>query len=83
MWASQFPDGKPYGFVFPACQNGRIVPERPIANWRTARRHACRDADLVNLRFHDLRHHADLSIMPTTGAYAARGMTETRLPPSC
>jgi len=36
LWASRFPDRKPEHFVFPACENGHINPERPIDNWRTA-----------------------------------------------
>lgn len=36
MWASRFPNRKPDGFVFPACETGHIDPSRPIANWRTA-----------------------------------------------
>lgn len=36
MWASRFPNRKPEHFVFPACENGRTNPERPIANWRSA-----------------------------------------------
>ena len=56
IWASRFPDRKPEHFVFPACENGRIDSQRPIANWRTAWRRACREAGLDDLRFHDLRH---------------------------
>jgi hypothetical protein len=58
MWASRFPDRQPDHFVFPAWENGRIDFERPIANWRTAWRRACRAAGLEGLRFHDLRHTA-------------------------
>lgn len=36
MWASRFPNKMPEHFVFPTCENGRINPERPIANWRSA-----------------------------------------------
>jgi Phage integrase family. len=42
MWASRFPNRKPEHFVFPACQNGHVDPDRPIANWRTAWRHLTR-----------------------------------------
>jgi integrase len=42
VWASRSPDHKPEHFVFPACENGRIDPERPIANWRTAWRRLTR-----------------------------------------
>jgi integrase len=58
LWASRSPDRKPEHFVFPACEKGRIDPERPIADWRTAWRRACREAALKGLRFHDLRHTA-------------------------
>jgi integrase len=57
-WSSRFPDRKPEHFVFPACENGKVDPERPIANWRTAWRRACQKAKLAGLRFHDLRHTA-------------------------
>jgi integrase len=63
MWSSRFPDAKPHHFVFPSCENGRIDPERPIANWRTAWRRACRDAGLTGLRFHDLRHTAATKLL--------------------
>lgn len=36
MWASRFPKREAEHFVFPACENGRIDPERSIADWRTA-----------------------------------------------
>jgi integrase len=63
MWASRFPDRKPEYFVFPACENGRIDSQRPIANWRTAWRRACREAGLDGLRFHDLRHTAATKLL--------------------
>jgi integrase len=63
LWASRFPDCKVEQFVFPACENGFIAPQRPIANWRTAWRHACRDAGLKGLRFHDLRHTAATKLL--------------------
>jgi integrase len=56
MWSSRFPEAKLHHFVFPACENGRIDSENPIANWRTAWRRACHEAGLTGLRFHDLRH---------------------------
>ena len=46
-----------------ACENGRINPERSIANWRTAWRHACGEASLNGLRFHDLRHTAATKLL--------------------
>jgi integrase len=63
MWCSRFIDRKPDHFVFPASENGRIDPERPIANWRTAWRRACSEASLAGLRFHDLRHTAATKLL--------------------
>jgi len=63
VWASRFPDRSPEHFVFPACANGAINPERPIANWRCAWRRACGQADLAGLRFHDLRHTAATKLL--------------------
>jgi integrase len=70
MWSSRFPDRKPDHFVFPASENGRIDPERPIANWRTAWRRACSDANLTGLRFHDLRHTAATKLLEQGTPYA-------------
>jgi integrase len=42
MWAARFPNRQPEHFVFPACENGHVDPDRPIANWRTAWRHLTR-----------------------------------------
>lgn len=42
VWASRFPNRQPEHFVFPACENGQIDPERSIANWRTAWRRLTR-----------------------------------------
>jgi integrase len=42
VWASRFSDRKPEHFVFPACENGRIDRERPIAGWRTGWRRVTR-----------------------------------------
>ena len=63
VWASRFPDRKSDQFVFPACENGHTDPERPVANWRAAWRHACREAALNGLRFHDLRHTAATKLL--------------------
>jgi integrase len=63
VWASRSPDRKPEHFVFPACENGQVDPERPIVNWRTAWRRACREAALDGLRFHDLRHMAATKLL--------------------
>jgi integrase len=62
-WASRFPDARPHHFLFPACENGRVDPERSISNWRTAWRRACREAGLTGLRFHDLRHTAATKLL--------------------
>jgi hypothetical protein len=48
----------PDHFVFPACENKRIDPTRPMKSWRSAWRNLTRRAGLAGLRFHDLRHHA-------------------------
>ena len=63
FWASRFPNRKPEHFVFPACETGRIDPQRPIVNWRTAWRRACSKAGLAGLRFHDLRHTAATKLL--------------------
>jgi integrase len=63
VWASRSPNRKVEHFVFPACENGHIDPERPIADWRTAWRRACREAKLKGLRFHDLRHTAATKLL--------------------
>jgi len=63
MWACRFPRRKAGQFVFPACENGQMDPERPIENWRTAWRHACKEAKLGRLRFHDLRHTAATKLL--------------------
>ena len=63
VWASRSPDRKPEHFVFPACENGQVDPQRPIVNWRTAWRRACREAALDGLRFHDLRHMAATKLL--------------------
>ena len=49
--------------MFPACANGGIDAERPIANWRCAWRRACSQADLAGLRFHDLRYTAATKLL--------------------
>jgi integrase len=57
-------------FVFPACESGRIDPERPQKSWRTAWRNLTRAADLVGFRFHDLRHTAVTELAETGAADA-------------
>jgi integrase len=42
MWSSRFPARTPEHYVFPACENGRLDPKQPIANWRTAWRRVTR-----------------------------------------
>ena len=63
FWASRFPNRPPEHFVFLACETGKIDPEWPIANWRTAWRRACRQAHLPGLGFHDLRHTAATKLL--------------------
>jgi integrase len=58
MWASRTPGASPEHFVFPACENHKINPGKPIASFRTAWRNATKTAGLPGLRFHDLRHTA-------------------------
>ena len=50
-------------FCLSRCENGHIDLERPVANWRTAWRRACRDSGLMGLRFHDLRHNAAAKLL--------------------
>ena len=57
-WASRTPEASPEHFVFPACENHKVDPSRPIASFRTAWRNATKTAGLPGLRFHDLRHTA-------------------------
>ncbi|HEY4739905.1 MAG TPA: site-specific integrase [Candidatus Acidoferrales bacterium] len=57
-WASRTPEARPEHFVFPACENHKIDPSRPIASFRTAWRNATKNAGVPGLRFHDLRHTA-------------------------
>lgn len=63
VWSVRFPDRKPEHFVFPACENGQIEPERSIGDWRTAWRRARCEAGLDGLRFHDLRHTAATKLL--------------------
>ncbi len=46
----------PEHYIWPACQWGRIDPNRPIKKWDTAWRSMRKAAGLPGLRFHDLRH---------------------------
>jgi integrase len=63
FWASKYPDRVPTDFVFPACENGKIDPAKPISNWRTAWRNACKDANLEGLGFHSMRHSAATKLL--------------------
>jgi integrase len=57
QWAKRSPEAQPEHFVFPWCENRRIDATRPTRGWRTAWKHALRNAG-VTCRFHDLRHTA-------------------------
>ena len=49
----------PDWFVFPHAEGAsKPDPTKPMSGWRTAWRRLTREAGLVGLRFHDLRHHA-------------------------
>ncbi len=45
-------------YVFPACENSKTDPTKPQKSWRSAWRSLRKSANLSQLRFHDLRHHA-------------------------
>jgi integrase len=49
-------EARPEHFVFPACENHRIDPGRPIKSFRTAWRNAVKRAGIGPVRPHDLRH---------------------------
>ncbi len=70
MWAARFPNQQSDQFVFPACQNGRIDPNRPISHWRTAWERACRKANLWPLGFHSLRHCAVTKLLESGVPFA-------------
>ena len=70
VWASRFPDRKLDDYLFPACENGKIDTRRQITHWRTGWRHACREACLDGLRFHDLRHTAATALLEQGTPYA-------------
>lgn len=57
-WASRTPEASPEHFVFPACENHKTEPSRPVTSFRTAWRNATKSAGIPGLRFHDLRHTA-------------------------
>lgn len=49
---------EPDHYVFPACEHGKIDPQRHQKSWRTAWRNLTDAAGLKGFRFHDLRHTA-------------------------
>jgi integrase len=55
--AEKIGSADPEHYVFPACQNGHIDPNKPMKTWRTAWRSLTKAAGLKGFRFHDLRHH--------------------------
>jgi len=87
LWerAKAFGGTKPEYFLFPACEHGKINPERCQKSWRTAWRKLTKVAGLQGFRFHDCRHHAitelaesqasDATIMALAG-HVSRKMLE-------
>ena len=87
LWerAKAFGGTKPEHYLFPACEHGRIDPERCQKSWRTAWRKLTEAADIKGFRFHDCRHHAitelaesqasDATIMALAG-HVSRKMLE-------
>ena len=83
--AKTFGGLEPRHFLFPACENGQIDPERCQKSWRTAWRKLTTAAGLQGFRFHDCRHHAitelaesqasDATIMALAG-HVSRKMLE-------
>ena len=64
-WRGRFQEAAPGHFVFPACENHKLDPSRPVKSFRTAWRNATRAAGLKGLRFHDLRHTAITKLAET------------------
>ena len=64
-WRGKSTDVAPDDYVFPACENHKIDPSRPIKSFRTAWRNAAGRAGLPGLRFHDLRHTAITKLAET------------------
>ena len=64
-WHSLRPARDPQHYVFPACENNKIDPDRPMKSFRTAWRNAASTAGLTGLRFHDLRHTAITKLAET------------------
>ncbi|OFV95116.1 MAG: hypothetical protein A3F68_10620 [Acidobacteria bacterium RIFCSPLOWO2_12_FULL_54_10] len=48
----------PEHYVFPACMNGKVQPDKPMKTWDTTWLRITKKAGLSGFRFHDLRHHA-------------------------
>jgi integrase len=55
--AKAFGEVEPRHFLFPACEHGKIDPQRCQKSWRTAWRKLTKAAGLQGFRFHDCRHH--------------------------
>jgi integrase len=75
FWASNFPARQPTNYVFPSKRYGaagdafkacvyHTDPTKPIGRWKEAWEGSKIRAK-VECRFHDLRHRADILIMPT------------------
>lgn len=83
-WASRSPNAKPEDYAFPWCENRQIDPSRSTKGWRTAWRHALKQAGF-HCRFHDLRHTcitklsegqaSDMTILSVAG-HVSRRMLE-------
>jgi integrase len=63
-WAGRYPDAQPAHFVFPSCESKHVDHTRPTKGWRTAWRHALKQAGF-RCRFHDLRHTAITKLAET------------------
>ena len=82
-WRARFPNAQATDYIFPACENRRVDPTKPIKSFRTAWRNALRLAAL-KCRFHDLRHtcisrlgegqNSDQAIMAIAGHVSRRMM---------
>jgi len=72
LWerAKAFGGTDPDHYVFPACENFRFDPSRPIKSWRSAWRSLRKAAGLETFRFHDTRHQAITELAETQASDA-------------